>query len=446
VDQCPGRQTRYCFHEIVRQYAREKLGEMGEENLIFARHLQFFLVLSQKAESELRSPTQTEWYARLNDELDNIRSALEWADQTDLEAGLSLSGNLQRFWESFDYREGAGWLAKFLRRPESKLYPLARAKALFAQMWMTPWAHKFTPERAAAAEECMEIYGGCGDKGKEIDGLIAYGCYHENAPNMEICQQALDLAKSLGDQWRQAHILVQLGWANREHRPRVSYMEQAVALYKKLGDQELSAYYSVIIAHFEVMAGNLQAAQKWVDEMERANLILNRKVLKNAILDLSGEIAFRNGQYEEARIDFQEGMAIAKDLGPRWNFLWDQVRLGYVFLRQGNVIEARRIFAETAQNFRRDGSKIGIVFTLEGTASLCVRVGRVEPAALLIGWADAARTQIDDQRPLPEQADVDRDIAACAIKMGKAAFTDACYTGRKMTWEEAFALALGLLE
>ena len=37
----------------------------------------------------------------LKDEHDNMRAALEWADETDVEAGLYLSGSLHRFWETF---------------------------------------------------------------------------------------------------------------------------------------------------------------------------------------------------------------------------------------------------------------------------------------------------------------------------------------------------------
>jgi predicted ATPase len=39
VKTATGRETRYRFHEIVRQYVREKLIESGEESNIHNRHL-----------------------------------------------------------------------------------------------------------------------------------------------------------------------------------------------------------------------------------------------------------------------------------------------------------------------------------------------------------------------------------------------------------------------
>ena len=61
---------------------------------------------------------QKEWYARANDERDNLRAAMEHAVRTDVEAGLYIASQLQNFWESFDNHEGARWLAALLQKPE----------------------------------------------------------------------------------------------------------------------------------------------------------------------------------------------------------------------------------------------------------------------------------------------------------------------------------------
>jgi hypothetical protein len=43
---------------------------------------------------------------RLDVERNNIRVALHWADKTDVEAGLYISGRLMRYWESSNVPEG----------------------------------------------------------------------------------------------------------------------------------------------------------------------------------------------------------------------------------------------------------------------------------------------------------------------------------------------------
>ncbi len=111
-------------------------------------------------------------------------------------------------------------------------------------------------------------------------------------------------------------------------------------------------------------------------------------------------------------------------------------------MREGNIREAREVFAETAKEFQKNKETIGVVFTLEGMAGLFAAIGNPKNAARLIGWADATRKEINDTRPLLEQRDIDKVIAACISKMGEVAFADAYDEGQVMTLDEAVALAL----
>ena len=439
-----GDESRYQMLETIRHYALQMLIESGEEEYIRNRHLEYFLQLSEQADSALKGPLQIGWFARLNDEHDNIRAALEWADKTDVEAGLYLSGRLHRYWEDFDMREGTHWLAEFLEKPESKSYSLARAKALLTQTWMAHWAHELGLAHLAA-QECLDLYRACGDKLGEIDGLLAVGISNYNTwnvENMELYQQALDLSKFLGDQWRQAQALVHLSWSSNDYDRCVSYREEAVVLFKKVGDLELSTSNMISLGNVEMVNGNLRSAQKWLDEAVKASQNLDNKWLKADILDLSGCMSLIRGDYERARTDLKQAMAIAEDLGNKWNLLWARARLGYVALREGNMTEARNIFVDTAQIFQKDQFADGVLFTLEGIASLSIAESKHELAALLIGWADATRKAINETRPILEQADIDQIIAACLTKIGQVAFSKAYDEGKKLTLDEAVANAI----
>jgi hypothetical protein len=123
-------------------------------------------------------------------------------------------------------------------------------------------------------------------------------------------------------------------------------------------------------------------------------------------------------------------------------YLWDRILLGHVIVRQGKISEAREIIFETIQEFFKVKDEIGVAFSLEGVAGLCILVGKPEEAAWLIGWADMTRKKNGDKRPLIEQADVDKVIAACLAKMGEVAFSDAYEKGQKMTMDEAVVYAL----
>jgi predicted ATPase/DNA-binding SARP family transcriptional activator len=446
VDQETGSETRYCFHEIIRQYMRERLMESGEEENIRVRHLQYFLQLSEQAEPALRGPSQTEWYARLNNERDNIRAALEWAYKTDLEAGLYTCGRLGQFWEEYDLREGERWLSKFLETDESHIYPHGRAKALYAYGIILHSTQQYSLLEKVA-EECLTLFRESGDRSGEIDGLISvanskYASNNSTVLVTEITQQALNLSESIGDTWRKAFVLAELGSLGIGFENQAPYWNKAIVLFREVRDLRLLEDCLGILGTLEVLNGNFESAQKKLDEAIRLRQALKRKGSMSFILNGLSRIEDIKGNFEKAKLLLEEDMAAAKDLGHHMKYFWDRTLLGHVIVHQGKIIEARDIFYETMQEFFNVKEEMGVVFALEGTASIYVRVGKPEHAARLIGWADVTREKLGDKRPLIEQADVDKVIAACIIKMGEAAFSDAYDEGQKMTLDEAVAYAL----
>ena len=128
VKQAEGRETRYRFHQVIRQYAYDKLIESGEEEGIHTRHLKYFLRLSEYVEPGLHGYQHEDiWFTRMVEERDNLRGALAHAAKSNVEAGLYISGRLKEVWGILGVHEGIRWLADFLQQPKSKLYPRARA-------------------------------------------------------------------------------------------------------------------------------------------------------------------------------------------------------------------------------------------------------------------------------------------------------------------------------
>ena len=452
VNQDTGRETRYRFHEIVRQYSYEKLVEAGEEANIRTNHLKYFLQFSEQAETALRGSAQMDWYARLEFERDNIRAALVWADESDVETALYILGNLDRFWDGFALREGSYWLSKFLDKQESLAYPRARAKALQAHAAGLIALQQFDT-MLSEIEECLALYRSVGDQRGEIDALLLLGCLTHVANNLERNQQALDLALSIGDAWRQARALSNLG-GNYIGAKRFAYWEKAIKLFRKSGDWRSLKDNLSAQAFSLVLDDDIELAQKYVEEAEL--LRWSNKSTESELLRWSNKgtgvwadlataksiIASLHGDYHQANLLLQKILLQAEETGNRMNYLWAHVRLGYVAVREGNLNEARIIFAKTVPEFVKDAYEIGVVFSLEGIAQLYVALSKLEHAARLVGWADAMREKIPDRRLPFEQADVDKIIAACLEKTGEVAFSDAYDEGQKMSLEEAVAFAL----
>jgi non-specific serine/threonine protein kinase len=94
-------ETRYRIHELVRQFAFERLeqtdGATAETSR--AQHLDYFLTLVERAEAAWDTAQEAEWLERLRTERANVDAALRWAmaaQQT--EKALRISAGLFSFW------------------------------------------------------------------------------------------------------------------------------------------------------------------------------------------------------------------------------------------------------------------------------------------------------------------------------------------------------------
>jgi predicted ATPase len=88
---------RISMLETIHEYALNRLEGSGREDELRARHAREFLSLAERAEEEWEGHHST-WIARLGEDYDNLRAALEWARGTDPETEARLVGALYRFW------------------------------------------------------------------------------------------------------------------------------------------------------------------------------------------------------------------------------------------------------------------------------------------------------------------------------------------------------------
>jgi predicted ATPase/DNA-binding SARP family transcriptional activator len=90
---------RYDLHELLRQFAQEKLRAADEEEATRNGHLDYFVNWAEEASLRLRGAEQVLWFGRIETEHDNLRSALEWGiNWQRVEVGLLLANALWWFW------------------------------------------------------------------------------------------------------------------------------------------------------------------------------------------------------------------------------------------------------------------------------------------------------------------------------------------------------------
>src|SRR4051794_33654200 len=108
-------EPRFAMLETIREYSLDRLGQRGEADEVRRLHAARFLELVETAEPELARANQAAWFERLDEENGNIRAALDWSLDHDLELGLRLAGGLIRYWSIRGLMaEGSGRLEQAL--------------------------------------------------------------------------------------------------------------------------------------------------------------------------------------------------------------------------------------------------------------------------------------------------------------------------------------------
>lgn len=110
---------RFWMLETVREYGLEQLEMSGEAERLRRRSAEFLLDLARRSGFAYDS-TLPERHDLVNAELVNIRDALTWAVEEDVELGVELLAELETFFDIFDLFEGRRWADSLLERASGR--------------------------------------------------------------------------------------------------------------------------------------------------------------------------------------------------------------------------------------------------------------------------------------------------------------------------------------
>jgi predicted ATPase/DNA-binding winged helix-turn-helix (wHTH) protein len=82
--------VHYRLFDSTRAYALEKLVQDGEHEQVLRRHAEYYCKLCERAELEWETRPTAEWLAAYRSEIDNFRSALDWAFSSNGDAALGV--------------------------------------------------------------------------------------------------------------------------------------------------------------------------------------------------------------------------------------------------------------------------------------------------------------------------------------------------------------------
>jgi predicted ATPase/DNA-binding SARP family transcriptional activator len=444
-----GKATRYRLLETVRQYAQERLAQSDQLTAFRRRHLNYYCILVEEVKPRLVGPEQVVWIKRLEEELDNIRAALGWAQDTDVESGLRLTSDLYRFWELKYPGEGTSWLAQGLSRSQS-IAPEIRAKALLVRgrlgvNTLPPGPVYRLAEESLALYRELEDQKGIASALFLLDRLAAWDKASDRAH--PYFQESLALSRVLEDPLMTAEALAWLGaWEagdRSNYAQAMVHLEESERLLRGLG--HLAGIVTVlrVSAQIPIWQGNYALARRKLDECLLQQQQLGQRTSPESLVWL-GRLHYWLGEYTQAQAQLENGYSLLQRMGHSAGQPWALAFLGFVCLRRHEFSKALHYFGVSLHAFGETGvaAATGTIFALEGFASLAASQGDAVRATRLFAWADAGRRTWQNVRPTNEQEEVERDMVTIRELIDENVFAAAYAAGQSMTLEEAIAYAL----
>jgi predicted ATPase/DNA-binding SARP family transcriptional activator/DNA-binding CsgD family transcriptional regulator len=402
------RGARYRLLEPVRQYASEKLEDGGEAEAVGRRHAEFFLALAEEAEVELSRPRQAEWLDRLETEHDNLRAALSWAFEREIDLGPRMAGALCRFWHTRGYlSEGRRYLEQAVARSDA-VSASVRAKALDGLGWIAEPQGDY--ERARVAyEESLELYRRSNDK--------------------------IGVANALGD-------LGSLALDRGDYARATSLLEESLTLHRELGSKEVVVG---VLNGLGVLASANGDRERSVSYFREA-LALSRgsgSVRKNAAsLGNLGITMLVHGDPEQATALLDESLALFQEIGDSSNIAIGRMHSALAALTQGDHERVRALSQESLKLLQKGEDKQHIPDCLEIMAGGAGAQGRAQRAARLWGAAEAMREDIGVPLQPEDRRLLDPYLATARSSLGEVVWQATLAEGRAMMPEQAIEYAL----
>jgi len=405
-------ETRFTMLETIREYAFEKLTQSGELPAIQQAHMNYMDALLDKVIDAISGPQEVAWFARVDAELENLRSIVDRALSHNKSHLILKTGRLYQYWlQRANLREPFGWLERALAmEPNGSLL-----------------------ERAMAMNNAGNLL-------KEFGEIQRARGYYE---------PALALFREIGDQDGITRCLNNLGgiaWADKDFEKARQLYEQSLA-----GQMQDSFLTSIILSNLGSLArirGDWQESRDYylrsLENCER----LGAEAGISGVNGLLGILALVQRDLEKAQAHFESSMKANWVRANPGAQVYINGILGYIHLLLGDKKDVQQMLDDSlvgaAEYLNQNSiSKLSdSYFLFEGKARLELLNGQAARAAQLFGIAWTQREEDDYPLTEFERPDYEAAIGEARFAISDAAFEETFAKGQAMSLLQAVEFAL----
>ncbi|MER6257697.1 BTAD domain-containing putative transcriptional regulator [Streptomyces sp. NPDC001584] len=391
-----GHGMRYRMLETIHEYAAERAAaHPADARATARRHAAHYLAFAEEAEPLIRSAAQLPWIRRVETELDNLRAALQSAvvENADTEAGERLVFALGWFWWLRNYRaEGAEWTTRTLAlTPE---VPPEGTPAYWRFMRLLVLDMFLLAESNSAEKFRTSDYRDLATRIKET--------FRQGSP---------ETTRFPGMLWPATTFLT--GTSLDFHAD----LDRSVANCRvHAGEWELGVVL-MLRAHVAIdVTGGLADVDADLAELHELAHRVGDRWTRAQVASAAGEVALSRGRYADARIEYEECLRLAREVGAGVEAPFAMARIAETAYCTGDLDDAERLLAEADEESDRYGG-VYDVSTFARLLSALVALQRGDDAR--------AREECDRAR-----AEAERFTVPAQLTAGLAT-VDAVLTGRE---------------
>ena len=415
VAEFDGIEPRYHLLESFRQYAREKLATRGEQKAVAQRHALVYLDLANRFDRAYDTEFEGVWREQSQRELDNWRTALQWAlaDRGDVVLGQRLAGQLGAVWCNFASLEGWRWIELAIELIDEQTPSNVIARLNVTEAAIAPLLGELKI-LLTSSERALARYRDLGDeleiaRAQSVFGAVLMG-FGRTAEAEPLVREALATTRRLSAGRSLAFALrsvARVCYLNGDFAAAREYVAEELAIYKALGAERTAAVtIAFTLADVESEAGNPELALAHASEALTTFRSLSDELFAATLTSMSVYLVAL-ARYDEAEARAREALNVGR-----------KARLESV------LAQALQHLAAVAALRPQD--------IPECRATACIKAARI------LGYVDAL------ENPLwpGEQREHDRVISVLRDTIGAGELTKLMAEGAAMTQEQAIATAV----
>lgn len=351
----------FSLHEIIRQYAAEKLEEMGLAEAVRLAHSDFYLNNLASRRPAFEGRGQLEAFRTQAAETENLLAAMHYAVAHQRTVALARSVHAYGLYAEFrsNRLEAQAFADPVMRVLQTQpASPERNAVLARAMAWYSRISVFFGDQRDA--ELCItqaRALAPSPAQSADLEALLLLAegyvemYYRSPVDARPLLERSIALYRQIGDRHGLSLALMGLGqacWrrtstADRDLLRARLYHTEAMDVQRALGDRFGTAISIMNLGTVATLAGQLDDAMRLLaDARDEYRELGNNLGVASAQINWAGA-AIRARRYDEARATVSESMVLIERSGSAYRMLWPRTVMTQIELRAGNYALAQQL-------------------------------------------------------------------------------------------------------